>query len=63
MKVRQILGVTRTDMYDNLKPVLKGHPELPILHIGTSGSSKYLSNKIFYKVLALKGLVPSQNEN
>ena len=49
-------------MYDNLKPVLKRHPELLILHIGTSGSSKYPPNKIFNKVLALKGLVASQNE-
>ena len=62
MKVRQFSGATRTDMYDNLKPILKRHPELLILHIGTNGTSKYPPNKILYKVLSLKRLIASQNE-
>ena len=40
VKVRQFPGVTITDMYDHLKPILKRNLEFLILHIGTNDTSK-----------------------
>ena len=49
-------------MYDDLKPILKRHPEFLILHIGTNDTSKYTSNEIVDKALASKRFVVSQNK-
>ena len=62
VKVKQFPGATITDMYDHLTPILNRHPEFLILHIGTNGTSKYMPNEIFDKVLALKRLAVSQNK-
>ena len=49
-------------MYDHLKPILKRHPEVLILHIGNNDSSKYTPNEIINKVLALNRFVVKQNK-
>ena len=54
MKVRQFPGTTVTDMDDNLKPILKKHPEFLIFHIGTNDTSKYTPNEIIDRVLPSK---------
>ena len=41
-------------MYDHSKPILKRHPEFPILRIGTNDTSKCMPNEIVDKVLAIK---------
>ena len=60
-KVRQFPGATITNMCDHLKPILKRKPEILFLHIGTSDTSKYTSNEIVNKLLALKKIVVNQN--
>ena len=50
--VRQFMGVTITDIYDHLKPILKQKPEFLILHIGKNDTSEYTPNEIVDKVLA-----------
>ena len=50
--VRQFMGVTITDIYDHLKPILKQKPEFLILHTGTNDTSEYTPNEIVDKVLA-----------
>lgn len=58
VEVRQFPEAAIADMYDYLKPNFKR----PNLHIGTNGFSKSAPKEIFDNVLALKGIVASQNE-